>query len=100
MKIDNTLALNAYSNIQTQKIGHKLDSEQDKLLKEQTDAFEAFLVKEILDIALKDDDKSTLFPKTAGSDIYKSMYNDTMSNALSGGLGFSDLLYDFLKQRG
>ncbi|MGG7048053.1 MULTISPECIES: rod-binding protein [unclassified Campylobacter] len=100
MKIDNTMALNSYSNLHTNKLTQPSQESQDKLLREQTDAFEAFMVKQILDIALKEDEKNSLFPKTAGSDIYKSMYNDTMSGALSGNLGFSDILYDFLKQRG
>ena len=94
MQIDNTLALNSYNDISANKIKTK----QDALLKEQTDAFEAYMVKAVLDIALKEDDKNSLYPKAAGSDIYRSMYNDAMSKALSGNLGFSELLYDFLKR--
>lgn len=74
------------------------DKEEDKALKEQTDAFEAFFVKQILDLSLKT--QNSLFGKDASDEIYSSMYNDTMSKALSGGLGFSKLLYDFLKERG
>ncbi|MBK1991640.1 rod-binding protein [Campylobacter sp. 2018MI35] len=70
---------------------------QDQALKEQTDAFEAFLVKSVLDISLKN--QNSLFGKDASDEIYSSMYNDAMSKALSGGLGFSKLLYDFLKER-
>lgn len=99
MKIDTTMALNSYNRINTDQITNLKSRDNDKLLREQTDAFEAFLVKEILDISLKEDETNQLFPKTAGADIYKSMYNDTMSRALSGGLGFSDLLYNFLKER-
>ncbi|MDL0088368.1 rod-binding protein [Campylobacter gastrosuis] len=95
--IDNSLAINAFNKTQTDTI---TQAKNDKLLREQTDAFEAFLVKEILDISLKEDESAKLLPKTAGADIYKSMYNDTMSKALSGGLGFSELLYNFLKERG
>lgn len=72
---------------------------EDKALKEQTDAFESFLIKSVLDISLKKDEKGGLFGKDASDDIYSSMYNDTMSKALSGGMGFSKLLYDFLKER-
>ncbi len=68
----------------------------DKALKEQTDAFEAFLVKTVLDISMKN--KASIFEKDASDDIYSSMYNDTMSKALSGGMGFSQLLYNFLKE--
>lgn len=75
----------------------KLENEAyDKALREQTDAFEAFLVKTVLDISMKD--KASIFGKDASDDIYSSMYNDTMSKALSGGMGFSQLLYDFLKE--
>lgn len=44
--------------------------------------------------------QNSLFGKDASDEIYSSMYNDTMSKALSGGMGFSKLLYDFLKERG
>ena len=68
-----------------------------KALKEQTDAFEAFFIKTILDIAINT--QNPLFGKDAGDAIYNSMYNDTMSQALSGGFGFSQLLYDYLLER-
>ena len=68
-----------------------------KALKEQTDAFEAFFIKTILDIAIST--QNPLFGKDASDQIYNSLYNDTMSQALSGGFGFSNLLYDFLLQR-
>ncbi|WP_169941523.1 MULTISPECIES: rod-binding protein [unclassified Campylobacter] len=100
MNVDNHLAINAYNSIATNSITNKAgrsEEENDKLLREQTDAFEAFLVKSVLDIALKDE--NPLFPKDAGDKIYSSMYNDTMSRALSGNLGFSELLYNFLKER-
>ena len=70
----------------------------DKALKEQTDAFEAFMIKSVLDVSLQD--KVSIFEKDKASDeIYSSMYNDTMSKALSGGMGFSELLFNFLKER-
>ncbi|EAK0773104.1 hypothetical protein GUK80_05385 [Campylobacter jejuni] len=71
---------------------------EDEALKEQTDAFEAFFLKQVLDASLKS--QNSLFGKDASDEIYSSMYNDTMSKALSGGMGFSKLLYDFLKERG
>ncbi|WP_103624291.1 rod-binding protein [Campylobacter concisus] len=97
MQIDNTLALNSYNEISANKIKNA-NAKQDALLKEQTDAFEAYMVKAVLDIALKEDEHNSLYPKATGSDIYRSMYNDAMSKALSGNLGFSELLYDFLKR--
>ena len=70
----------------------------DEALKEQTDAFEAFMIKTVLDVSLQD--KVSIFEKDKASDeIYSSMYNDAMSKALSGGMGFSELLFNFLKER-
>ncbi len=73
-------------------------TKEDEALKEQTDAFEAFFLKQVLDVSLKT--QNSPFGKDASDEIYSSMYNDTMSKALSGGMGFSKLLYDFLKERG
>lgn len=76
---------------------YKNEQEFDAALREQTDAFEAFLIKSVLDISLKN--KVSLFGKDASDEIYSSMYNDAMSKALSGGMGFSELLFNFLKER-
>lgn len=95
MKVDNSLAL-MYGGINKNNIS--IDTEDDKKLKEQTDKFEAFFIKQVLDISLKNE--NTLFPKDPGDKIYNSMYNDTMSNSISGSFGFSELLFNFLKQRG
>lgn len=75
-------------------------AKNDIALREQTDKFEAFFVKQILDIAInsEDNNENSLFPKDAGDKIYKSMYNDTMSNALSGKLGLSEMLFTYLKE--
>lgn len=76
---------------------YKSEAEFDAALREQTDAFEAFLIKSVLDISLKN--KVSLFGKDASDEIYSSMYNDAISKALSGGMGFSELLFNFLKER-
>jgi len=89
ISIDNTVALSQIDN------DVKINTDNAKKLRESTDAFEAFLVKKVLDISLKKE--NSLFGKDAGDKIYNSMYNDTMSRALSGGFGFSDLLFNFLK---
>ena len=68
-----------------------------KALREQTDAFESFFVKMVLDIAIKTE--NPLFGKDAGDEIYGSMHRQTMSEALSGGFGFSDIIYDYLLER-
>lgn len=67
----------------------------DTKLKEQTDAFEALILKFMLDSALKLD--NPLYPKEAGSEIYHSMYKDTIANAVSGEFGYSNLLFSYLK---
>ena len=91
MTIDNSVALIS------QKKDFKVDTTNDKRLKESTDAFESFLVKKVLDISLKKE--NSIFGKDAGDKIYNSMYNDTMSKSLSGGFGFSQLLFNFLKEQ-
>lgn len=92
MKIDNSIV--ASTAFDPQNIVKTTD---DKKLKEQTDNFEAFMIKKVLDISLKRE--NTLFGKDPGDKIYNSMYNDTMSKALSGGLGYSELLFNFLKKQ-
>lgn len=88
---DNSSKINAVNS------RYKSEQEYDVALREQTDAFEAFLIKSVLDVSLK---KSvSLFGKDASDEIYSSMYNDAISKALSGGMGFSELLFNFLKER-
>lgn len=90
-------ALNAFTDAKMKNISHGLSAHDKKVLKEQTDAFESFLIKQVLDIAIKNE--NPLFPNDPGDKIYSSMYNDTMSQALSGSMGFSELLYNFLLER-
>ncbi|WP_457595831.1 rod-binding protein [Hydrogenimonas sp.] len=66
-------------------------------LRRQTDAFEAIIVKQMLDIALKSDDP--LLPKDPGRDIYRSMMNEERSKQLSGAFGYSQLIFDYLVSR-
>ena len=97
MTVDTSTAINAYNSAQTAKAS-KADNSTDKKLRAQTDAFESLLVKQMLDESVKLE--SPLFPKSAGSDIYKSMYTDTISHSVAGGFGFSKMLFNFLKERG
>ncbi|GHV06531.1 hypothetical protein AGMMS50229_11500 [Campylobacterota bacterium] len=71
-------------------------AETDEGLRAQTDNFEALILKQMLDIAMPSEDP--LFGKSAGSDIYQSLYHEELANALSGGFGYSELLYEFLKR--
>ena len=94
MKMDTSLAIQSYQNTKTPKIQKTSD---DAKLKEQTDAFEALLLKTMLATAIKNEDP--LYPKQAGSDVYHSMYLDTLSESLSGSFGYSELLLGYLKEQ-
>ena len=92
MKIDNSLAL---FSANTPKIDLANLSKDDQKLKAQTDSFESFMIKQVLDISLKSE--NALFGKDAGDKIYHSMYHDSLSKSLSGGMGYSELLFNYLK---
>lgn len=91
----NTNALMDYKYSKVPQINTSM-TQEDMLLKEQTDQFEAIFVQKVLDISLKNE--NTLFPKSAGSDIYHSMYNQALSESMSGSFGFSELLFNYLKE--
>ena len=79
---------------------HKIDisnSKNLKKLKQNCDAFES----EILNFYLKDalDNKNTIFPETPGEKIYKAMYTENLSKNVSGNFGYSELLFNYLKEK-
>jgi len=79
----------------------KIDAEaEDAKLKEQTDAFEAIILKMLLDTAAKDEKNLFSSQNDPGDKIYKSMYRDELSKASAGSFGFSQMLYDYLSQKG
>jgi flagellar protein FlgJ len=97
IKIDSSMALAQFNVNQARaELNRNQETTNDKLLKEQTDNFEALLIKQLLDESLKHE--NGLFPKQAGSEIYQSMFNDAVSKEVSGGFGFSKMLFDFLKE--
>jgi len=71
--------------------------EKYEKLKKVCDDFES----EILNFFLKEamDSKQSLFPKSPGEDIYKSMYQEALSKELSGNFGYSELLFNYLKDK-
>jgi len=69
----------------------------EEKLHEQTDAFEAIILKMMLDKAL--DTKDSLLPEDPGRKIYKSMQNDEISKQLSRSFGYSELLYKYLTEQ-
>ena len=79
------------------KIPNVSQTEDLNKLKVQTDQFESLVVKLMLDISMKEEENS-LFGKVTGSKIYNSMYHDALSKELSGGFGYSELLFNFLKK--
>ena len=71
---------------------------EDKELREQTDAFEAVIIKMLMDNAAKNEKDMFSSQKDPGDKIYKSMYRDELSKASAGGFGFSQMLYDYLSR--
>ena len=93
-------ALQAQSQLLTQnsaipKINPK---SEDKELRKQTDAFEAVIVKMLMDNAAKNDKDLFSSQKDPGDKIYKSMYRDELSKASAGSFGFSQMLYEYLSR--
>lgn len=77
----------------------KIDTNvEDAALKEQTDAFEAVILKMIMDNASKNEKNLFSEQNDPGDKIYKSMYRDELSKASAGGFGFSQMLYDYLSR--
>lgn len=80
---------NKYKNIDSSKL-------EDVALRKVSDDFEAFFMKQLLDVSLKN---STIAGESSGSDIIKSMYTDAISKQASGTFGISDMLYNFLSEK-
>jgi len=72
---------------------------EDAQLREQTNAFEAVIIKMLMDNAAKNDKNLFSSQNDPGDKIYKSMYRDELSKASAGGFGFSQMLYDYLSQK-
>ena len=72
---------------------------EDEALRKQTDAFEAIIVKMLMDNAMKDEKNLFSSQNDPGDKIYKSMYREELSKASAGSFGFSQMLYDYLSQK-
>lgn len=88
---------NLQKNQSETKLEHIDNIEEDKKLRKNTNEFEALILKFMLETSLKLDDP--LYPKQPGGEIYQSMYKDMLSNELSGSFGYSELLFNFLKEQ-
>lgn len=104
MKIDSTNTLASLANAKESSLvaslknkANKSSNDSDAALKEQTDKFEALFIKTLLDASLNLD--NPLYPKQPGSDIYNSMYKEQLSESLSGSFGYSELLFQYLKEQ-
>jgi Rod binding domain-containing protein len=71
----------------------------DKKLREQTDAFESVIVKMMLDDAMKNEKSIFSSQNDPGDKMYQSMYRDELSQKSAGSFGFSQMLFDYLKQK-
>ena len=79
----------------------KIDAKAENAeLREQTDAFESVILKMLMDNAMKDEKNLFSEQNDPGDKIYKSMYRDELAKASAGGFGFSQMLYDYLSEKG
>ncbi|MFA7069997.1 MAG: rod-binding protein [Sulfurimonas sp.] len=89
------IELNPYQK-EIPNIGSTLDKAK---LKEQTDAFEAVILKILLDTGMENEKNLFSDVKDPGDKIFKSMYREELANASAGSFGFSELLFNYLSQK-
>lgn len=103
MKIDSTNTMASLANAKESSLITDLKNKarnginNDAALREQTDKFEALFIKTLLDSSLNMD--NPLYPKQPGADIYNAMYKEQLSESLSGRFGYSELLFQYLKDQ-
>jgi len=85
--------------MKTALIASHLHNKEDKYekLKKVCDDFESEILNFYIKEALNSD--NSLFPKSPGEKIYESMYQEALSKELSGNFGYSELLFNYLKER-
>ncbi|MEA2016948.1 MAG: rod-binding protein [Campylobacterota bacterium] len=86
----NSIKPKVFDNIENKNI------KDDKSLREVCNSFESFFMNQILEVSLK---SSKLAGEGTGSEIFKGMYTDALSQNSSGSLGISDMLYKFLSEK-
>lgn len=90
----------ALSSVENQRLP-TIDKNSDaQALRKQTDQFEAVIVKMMLDNAMKDEQNIFNSSNDPGDKIYKSMFRDELSKASAGSFGFSQMLFEYLSERG
>ena len=95
----NALAAKAQLVTQNKDIAKINPHAEDAALRKQTDAFEAVIIKMMMDNAMKGSKDLFSSQKDPGEKIYKSMYRDELSKASAGSFGFSQMLYDYLSRK-
>ncbi len=101
MAISSINSLNAQTDmIVEQNTIPKIDSKAENAeLRKQTDAFEAVIIKMMMDNAMQEEKNIFSEQNDPGDKIYKSMFRDELSKASAGSFGFSQMLYDYLSQK-
>jgi Rod binding domain-containing protein len=84
-----TLNQKKFENVDTKNL-------EDSKLRDVCDNFESFFLKQIMDISLS---SSNIAGEGTGSDIIKGMYTEAVSNDVAGGMGISNMLYEFLSKK-
>ena len=75
---------------------HSLKNKDDEKLKKVCNDFESFFLNQIMDVSLR---STKVAGEGAGSDIIKGMYTQALADSSSGGLGISNMLYEFLTKK-
>ena len=88
----NTIKPNKVQNVTYDKLKNK----DDKALRDVCNSFESFFMNQILETSLK---STNIAGSGTGSQIYKGMYTDALSQNSAGSLGISDMLYRFLSEK-
>lgn len=101
MSVNGLESLNMQTDVIAQQhIIPKIDPRAENAeLRKQTDAFEAVIVKMMMDNAMENEKNLFSEQNDPGDKIYKSMYRDELSKASAGSFGFSQMLYDYLSQK-
>lgn len=84
-----TLNQKKFENVDTKNL-------EDSKLRDVCNNFESFFLKQIMDISLS---SSNIAGEGTGSDIIKGMYTEAVSNDVAGGMGISNMLYEFLSKK-
>ena len=86
----NNIKPNKFNNLNSETI------KDNPELRKVCNDFEAFFTNQLLEVSMK---SSKIAGEGTGSEIFKGMYTDALSQKSSGSLGISDLLFRFLSEK-